>query len=149
MPRAPVFALARLAASGVLACGGGDAPPGPTAPGTPIVPSPPSGLGVPSAPGAPSPDRGAWVGVMVIEDSGLCIDGATVVVVAGEGVGQSGTHTRPCDVWGYDTEILFEGLTPGAAVPLRASAPGYTAQEVTAYAQLSGQATEIVLARAP
>jgi hypothetical protein len=87
--------------------------------------------------------------VLVLEDSGRCIDGATVAVVAGEGVAQSGTHTRPCGAWGYDTEILFEGLAPGAAVTLRASAPGYTAREVTACAQLSGQATEIVLAAAP
>jgi hypothetical protein len=87
--------------------------------------------------------------VLVIDDSGGCIPGATVVVVRGEGVGQSGTHTRPCDAWSYDQEILFVGLTPGAAVTLRASAPGYAETEVTAQAQLGGYATEIVLAKTP
>ena len=137
-PRSARYARALVAALSLLGCRGEDASPSPTAPGT-----------APNAPAAPSPAVGAWVWVMVLENSGLCIPGATVAVVGGEGVGQSFTQTRPCDAWSYDPEVLFVGLTPGAAVTLRASAPGYAAKEVTAYAQLSGQATEIVLTRTP
>jgi hypothetical protein len=90
-----------------------------TAP-TPTAPTPPS---------VPQPSASAFVWAMVAEDSGICISDATVQVVAGQARGQSGTQTEPCDVWGYGGGIAFNDLTPGVEMTLRASAPGYTAQE--------------------
>ena len=65
---------------------------------------------------------------MVAEDSGLCIQGATVQVVAGQALGRSETQTEPCDVWDAGG-VTFNELVPGVELTLRASASGYVAQE--------------------
>jgi hypothetical protein len=83
----------------------------------------------PTTPAPPESSSSAFVWAIVAEDSGICIPDATVQVVAGQARGQSGTQTEPCDVWGYGDGITFKDLTPGAGMTLRASAPGYTAQE--------------------
>lgn len=144
-PRFALYARALLAAASLWGCSRENVRSSPTAPKIPAAPNVP---GVPSVPIVPIPS-GGWIWVMVLEESGMCITGANVVVVRGEGVGQSLTHTRPCNAWSYDAEIMFVGLTLGATVTIRASAPGYATREVTAYAQRSGQATEIVLTRMP
>jgi hypothetical protein len=66
---------------------------------------------------------------MVVDESGLCIAGATVQVVRGQGLGQSITQTTPCDAWGYDGGVVLRDLTPGVEMTLRASASGFAAQE--------------------
>jgi hypothetical protein len=66
---------------------------------------------------------------MVVDEAGVCIVGATVQVVRGQGLGQSITQTRPCDAWAYDGGVVFSDLTPGVEMTLRASAAGYAAQE--------------------
>jgi hypothetical protein len=83
----------------------------------------------PTTPAPPESSSSAYVWVMVAGESGVCIPDATVQVVAGQARGQSHTQTEPCDVWGYGGGITFNGLTPGTGMTLRASAPGYTAQE--------------------
>jgi hypothetical protein len=99
-------------------------------------PENPRRLRLPSSPAAPEPappqpSSSAFVWAMVVEanGSGVCLANATVEVVAGQARGQSGTQTEPCDVWGYGGGIAFNDLTPGVEMTLRASAPGYTAQE--------------------
>jgi hypothetical protein len=67
----------------------------------------------------------------------------------GRGPRRDRTQDQPCDAWSYGDEIFFVGLTPGAAMTIRASAPGFAAKEETTEARLSGSATEIVLARTP
>jgi hypothetical protein len=66
---------------------------------------------------------------MVVDESGVCIVGATVQVVRGQGVGQSVKQTTPCDAWAYDGGFVFRDLTPGVEMTLRASASGYAEQE--------------------
>jgi hypothetical protein len=39
---------------------------------------------------------------MVVEESGVCIVGATVHVVREQGLGQHITQSTPCDAWAYD-----------------------------------------------
>jgi hypothetical protein len=73
----------------------------------------------------------AFLMVLVVDPSGICIDGATLQVVGGQSVGTTMTQRGPCDAWGYDNEILLTGLTPGVAMTLRASAPGYEPQTTT------------------
>ncbi|HZF68221.1 MAG TPA: hypothetical protein VEZ47_09300 [Gemmatirosa sp.] len=71
--------------------------------------------------------------------------------MGGEGVLYGGTQWE-CDSTERFPEILIVGLTPGAPVTLRASAPGYVMHEVTAHMQLGGAfgaaKTEILLAPA-
>jgi len=76
---------------------------------------------------------------MVVDESGVCIVGATVQVVNGQGVGQSNTQVTPCDAWSYDGGVMFRDLTPDVEMTLRASAPGYAAQEKTVVPSLGGQ----------
>jgi hypothetical protein len=99
-------------------------------------PENPRRLLLPSSPAAPEPapsefSSSAFLLAFVAEDSGICIPDATIEVVAGQARGQRGTQPGPCDVWGYDGFIEFNGLTPGVEMTLRASAPGYTSQERT------------------
>jgi hypothetical protein len=50
--------------------------------------------------------------------------------VRGQRVGEKVTQT-PCDYWGYGGGFQFTGLNPDRDMTLRASAPGFEAQEKT------------------
>jgi hypothetical protein len=67
----------------------------------------------PTMPVAPTPS--AWIVAMVAGDSGLCIQGATVQVVAGQALGPSETQKEPCDVWDAGG-VTFEELVPGVEI---------------------------------
>ena len=84
----------------------------------------------------------------VIDDSGLCIDGATVQVVGGQGIGQSITQETPCSAWDYAGGFVFKNLTPGVAMTLRAAAPGWTTQEQT-FVPPSATAVDLTLRKLP
>jgi hypothetical protein len=87
---------------------------------------------------------------MAIEQSGACVAGASVVVVAGQSVGTTVVQETPCDVWGYSGGFTFTGLTPGASMTLRVSAPGYVTRDVPATPSASQSTVfEIVLTRNP
>jgi hypothetical protein len=91
---------------------------------------------------------------IVIEHSGNWVEGAIVEVVSGQALGQKVTQSTPCDHWGYSGGFIFKDLTPGVAMTLRASAPGWGTQEkiVVPDSFVSGQpywAIEIVLVQGP
>jgi len=65
----------------------------------------------------------------VVADSGVCIAGATVRVVAGQRAGETITQTTPCDAWAYDGGFIFRDLAVGVEMTLQASAPGYAVEE--------------------
>ena len=85
----------------------------------------------PDPPAPPAPTSLASFSGMVLDESGACIVGATVQVVRGQQLGQSITQTTPCSYWDYDEGFRFTDLTPGVEMTLRASAPGFVAQEAT------------------
>jgi hypothetical protein len=91
---------------------------------SPAVPSPSS---VPTA----GPGNSSYVSAMVVDETGLCIEGATVQVVQGQNVGVSVTQTTPCDIWDGDGGVWFNGLLPGVAVTLRTTAPGWAPLDKT------------------
>jgi hypothetical protein len=93
----------------------------PTAPGPPV----------PTASPAPPASSLTFLWAMVVDTTGVCIVGATVEVVRGQGLGQTITQTTPCDVWAYEGGVLFKDLIPGVEMTLRASASGYASQERT------------------
>ena len=93
----------------------------------------------PQAPPPQAPASRAWLWGMVVDEGGACIAGATVQVVAGQAVGQSLTQMTPCDAWAYDGGVVFQDLTPGVEMTLRASASGYAAQEKRVIPSLGGQ----------
>jgi len=68
---------------------------------------------------------------MAVDEGGACIDGATFEVVRGQSAGVSVPQTTPCDAWSYDGGVLFKDLTPGVAMTLRATAPGWAPLEMT------------------
>jgi|RhiMetdeSRZDD1v2_1073273.scaffolds.fasta_scaffold2485797_1 hypothetical protein len=78
----------------------------------------------------PFPAARAFLWGMIVEDSGVCIEGATVRVVRGQRAGESMTQTTPCDAWSFGG-FTFRDLTPGVEMTLRASAPGYADEEQT------------------
>ena len=80
---------------------------------------------------SPAPSVLARLWGMVIDSSGGCIVGARVEVVAGQALRQIIAQQTPCGAWDYDGGFEFKELTPGVAITLRASAPGWTAQEKT------------------
>jgi hypothetical protein len=68
---------------------------------------------------------------MVIDSSGLCVEGATVEVVAGQRVGEKITQETPCDAWGHRGGFNFRNLAPNVEMTLRGSAPGWKSDEQT------------------
>ena len=116
------FGVAILVIVVVLAgCSSEGVPPIPTAPTSPVAPAPPA---------PPPPTTGsALLWVMVLADSGACIEGATIQIVGAQGAGEAIPQKTPCDAWGYDGGLLLEDLTPGVKVTLRGAAPGYTPRE--------------------
>ena len=117
--------LAILLAVTAFGCSLGDYTP------MPFAPNPPS----PPPPGGPP----AWLWGMVIGQSGVCIEGATVSVVRGQALGKSARQETPCDVWAYAGGFEFRNLTPGVEMTLRAEAPGYATKEVTVVPTSGGQ----------
>ena len=105
----------------------------PTAPSPPILAASPVPI--------PAPPAGSltFLWGMVVDESGVCIVGATVQVVSGQSLGQSMTQITPCDAWSYDGGVMFRDLTPGVEMTLRASASGYAAQQKTVVPSLGGQ----------
>ena len=111
----------------------------------PTAPTPPA----PPPPSSPSSGLAFLVG-LVIEDSGACIVGASVQVLAGQRAGETVMQETPCDAWGYSGGFEFDSLTPGLPMTLRASAPNYVDLDTTVYPTLGVQQyTELKLTRAP
>ena len=68
--------------------------------------------------------------VLAADGGGACIKDATVRLVSSQGEGQALVQDTPCDVWssgGFE----FKDLTPGVAITIRASAPGYGMKDTT------------------
>jgi hypothetical protein len=127
------FALIILATATLLGCSQEGGQRLPTAPSQP-----------PNASSAPRPNSLTFLWVMVVDDGGVCIFGATVEVVRGQGLGQSMTQTTPCAAWDYDGGFVFRDLTPGVEMTLRASALGYAAQERTVVPSLGPQMAVVI-----
>ncbi|MEO7367208.1 MAG: Ig-like domain-containing protein, partial [Gemmatimonadaceae bacterium] len=89
--------------------------------------------GFTSAPGT----TGLWG--MVVDESGICIEGATVLVVRGQRAGETMAQKTPCGVWDYDGGFFFENLTVGVGMTLQASAPGFEVQEQSFFPSLGPQ----------
>jgi hypothetical protein len=139
------FGVAILVVVVVLAgCSSEGVPPTPTVPTSPVAPAPPA---------PPQPTTGsALLWVMVLANSGACIEGATIQIVGAQGAGEAMPQKTPCDAWGYDGGLLLEDLTPGVKVTLRGVAPGYTPREESFLpfpVPGSYQAVSIELSKAP
>ena len=103
-------------------CSSEGVPRTPTAPTSPVAPAPPA---------PPTPTNGsALLWVMVIGESGACIDGATIQIVGAQGAGEAIPQRTPCGVWDYDGGLLLTDLTPGVELALRGAATGYTQREM-------------------
>jgi hypothetical protein len=89
-------------------------------------PTPPTS-GAPTAGGSVS----GVIWVMVVDPTGVCIEAATVQVVSGQGVGPSVVQDAECDAWSSSGGILFDNLTPGVEMTIRATTPSGRVQEQT------------------
>lgn len=93
-------------------------------------------------------DHGKAGWVMVIEETGACIVPATIEVVGGQSLGQTRIQADPCSAWDYGGGVMFEDLRSGEEMILRASAPGYSPQDVTVVPRIGPlQAFLILLSR--
>ena len=96
-------------------------------PSIPTAPAPPG-----AAPGPPAPPSGsALLWVMVISETGGCLEGATIQVVRAEGAGEPIPQKTPCGAWDDDGGLLLTDLTRGVTLTLRGAAPGYAAREMS------------------
>jgi hypothetical protein len=79
--------------------------------------------------------------VVLLAGNGVCIPGATVEIVRGQGLGRRVTQTSAwvCSYWEPDFDAHFNGLNEGEELTLRASAAGYTAQEITVVPKVGPQ----------
>lgn len=85
---------------------------------------------LPSAPAEPLPPLTASFSGLIVQEGGLCIPGASVRVVRGQGAGQSIQQETWCDAWSTPG-FTFTNLTPGVEMTLLATAPGYGGLEKT------------------
>jgi len=85
---------------------------------------------------------------MVVDQTGVCIPGATIQVVAGQDVGEPITQETPCDAWAYSGGVEYHKLNAGARMTLRAAAPGYAAEDTTVTPG-SGPLSAIIFAPLP
>ena len=102
----------------------------------------------PHMPSAPNAIGAAFVAGMIVKESGVCIEGATVRVVRGQRAGEGRTQTTPCATWDIEGGFAFGGLTPGVGMTLRASATGYADEEQTVTPSLTPQ-TGVLFALRP
>ena len=111
-------------------CGCSPTAPTPPAP-PPVATPPPAPPPAPPAP-APPPSNMASLWGIVVDPSGVCIEGATVEVVGGRALlGQRVLQITPCDHTRFTGGFEFDNV-PLADVDemiLRASAPGYVSRE--------------------
>lgn len=113
-----------VATVALSACVGGDAPlvtPGGRPTPRDLPPPPPAPASRPSGEGI------IWT--LVVDRTGLCVEGAVTEIVAGPGTGRRAVQETPCDAWAYYGGAMFGGLAPDTAVTLRASAPRYAARD--------------------
>ena len=116
----------------------------PTGPTAPPVQTPAPEPGTPST-SPPPPSASAWVWVMVVHDSGVCFDEATVRVIAGQQVGASATQVQDgsCNAWWFGG-VVFRNLIPGEPMTLRVSAPGYLDVDITVIPTTGAQQAVLV-----
>jgi hypothetical protein len=113
------FGVAILVAVTLAGCSGETRIP--TAPASPVA-----------TPAPPAPPTGsALLWVMMIGESGACIDGATIQIVRAEGAGESIPQRAPCGAWDDDGGLLLTDLTPGVELTLRGAASGYARREMS------------------
>ena len=114
----------------------------PTGPAAPPVQTPaPEPGSTPTPP--PPPTASGWVWVMVVEESGICIDQATVRVIAGQQLGASREQDGYCDAW-WVGGVVFQNLVPGEPMTLRVSAPRYLDVEITVIPATGAQRAVLV-----
>jgi len=97
-------------------------------------PTSPTVAKTPSTSPATTPPTGSadvMIWLMVVDQSGVCIPGATIQVVAGQAVGQPIAQETPCSVWDYSGGVEYHHLSPGVSMTLRATTPGYVTEEKT------------------
>ena len=128
-----------------------------TAPSPPVPTSrEPPPLPLPPPPARPPVLTYVWVLVLEGGRSGPCVPEARVEIVRGQSLGRSLTQSVVgCESW--DPEYgawepyygaTFDGLNVGEELTFRASAPGYTAKEITIVPTPDGESsTTIVLSK--
>jgi hypothetical protein len=96
----------------------------------------------------PTGNTDTWIWLMVVDQTGACITGATIQVVAGQDVGEPITQQTPCDAWGEEGGVEYHHLTAGMSMTLRATAPGYATEEKT-ITPFGGPVSAIIFAPLP
>jgi hypothetical protein len=92
---------------------------------------------------AAAPER-TFLWGMVVQENGICILGASARVVSGQAEGQAVVQETSCDAWSFGG-FMFKDLTPGVAMTIRASAPGYVSKDVTVVPYVRGLYTVMLI----
>ena len=115
------FGVIMLVIVAVAGCSRESVPGIPTAPAAPVA-----------APAPPAPPTGsALLWVMVISETGSCIEGATIQIVRAEGAGEPIPQRTPCGAWDDDGGLLLTDLRPDVDLTLRGAASGYARREMS------------------
>ena len=107
-----------------------------------VLPAAPSSVSTVSSTAASSQRTSLLV--MVTDDSGICLENATVELRYGL-ESQSVPQVTPCAVWDYDGGALFKDLAPGLDVTVRSSVTGYVPQEKAVKTSLGPQMAVILV----
>ena len=80
-------------------------------------------------PPPPGTAAGGYIWGHVVDDSGICLRGAVVEIIAGPGTGRKATQEIECTAWDYAAGYEFRDLPMGVVLTLRATRNGYRPQE--------------------
>jgi hypothetical protein len=85
---------------------------------------------------------------LVVDETGLCIVGATVQIVGSQGVGEPVMQSTPCDAWADRGGVIVKNLASGVPTTFRVSAPGFVTQDTSVVPSGPTRATLFTLSRA-
>jgi hypothetical protein len=131
------FRPAALVVLALAGCSGNGLPATPVSPASPV-----------DAPASPVAPTAGQLWVLVTDESGACIDGATIQIV-GADVSEPKQQNTPCNAWDDSGGVVMKELAPWVELTLRGAATGYTHRDLTVRPGVSaGQAVVVTLSKA-
>lgn len=79
----------------------------------------------------PGPSPRITLRGFVVDESGVCVEGATVRIEQGQGLDQSAAQQTPCDIARQSGGFELRDLVPNLQLAIRASATGYVSRVIT------------------
>ena len=86
-----------------------------------------------------------FVWILAVDSSGVCVDGATAEVIAGQRSGETKGQVTPCDAWSFvNGGVFWADLAPQETMTIRLSAPSRVSTDRTLTPQVGSITATVV-----